>query len=286
MKPSPEDGFLIKRNHLSSKALLAVAIAVLIPLVSYLMVKSASEGAIAMPPRYYYDSVIVRMKDGKQYEDTVWHQVSNISFTNQLGQQVSFDSLMGKVVLVDFFFTHCPNICPALTRNLRRLQDAIKSGGVNEAADTAASFVHFVSFTVDPKRDSPEVLKRYADKYGVNPDIWWMLTGGKKTIYDFALNELKMGIADGNGMDTSFIHTQKIALLDKEHVMRGYYDGLDSASLSKLAGDIVYLMLEKDKNSKTVIQELKPLWPIFVLVILATGGMIFLLTRSAQFKKI
>ncbi|MBS1947932.1 MAG: SCO family protein [Bacteroidetes bacterium] len=262
---------------MSTKALLAVALAALIPLISFLVLRSASEGAIDMPGRFFYDSVEVKMQDGKQVTDTIWHKVDNISLTNQLGKSVSLDSLMGKVIVADFFFTHCPNICPALTHNMKQLQDAIKQKG--KANITAAPFVHFVSFTVDPARDTAAALKRYADKFGADPDIWWMLTGDKKKIYDFALNELKMGIADSATADSTFIHTQKMVLLDKDHVVRGYYDGLDSTSLAKLAKDIVFIMLEKDKNSKSVFAQMIPVAPILVFAIIAIVVVIYFLSR-------
>ncbi len=76
-----------------------------------------------------------------------------------------------------------------------------------------------------------------------------MYAGNKKTIYDFALNELKVGVVD-EGVDTSFLHTEKFVLLDKDYVVRGYYNGLDTTSLSTLAKDISLLMLEKDKKKK------------------------------------
>ncbi len=265
---------------MSKKAVLAICLAVLIPLISYEIVKYASDGAIAMPHRYYYDSVTVKMKDGKKIEDTIWHTVSNVSFINQLGESVSLDSVKGKVIVADFFFTHCPNICPTLTRNMKQLQDALKLQDETKRTDTP--FVQFLSFTVDPHRDSATVLKKYADKFGVDPDVWWLLTGPKKDIYDFALNELKMGIADGDGADTNFIHTQKMVLLDKQHIVRGYYDGLDSASLSKLASDIVFIMLEKDKNSKSELSELQPLLPMFVIVIVGTAVSVYFFSRKQK----
>ena len=113
-----------------------------------------------------------------------------------------------------------------------------------------SAFVHFLSFSVDPERDSVEVLKKYADRYGVNHDTWWMLTGPKKRIYDFALNELKLGLQDGGTVDSNFIHTGKFILIDKERIVRGYYDGLDTTSLSKLAEDLTLLLLEKDRKKK------------------------------------
>jgi protein SCO1/2 len=264
----------------SGKALLAICLAILVPLASYLIVKSASENAVAMPARYYYDSVITKMKDGKEVTDTLWHPVSNIVLTNQLNHTVSLDQLKGKVIVADFFFTHCPSICPTLTANMRKLQDALRKKDEMKLLDT--SFVQFISLTVDPERDSAVVLKKYADKYGVNPDLWWLLTGSKKSIYDFALNELKMGIADGEGVDSNFIHTQKMVVLDKDHVVRGYYDGLDSVALGKLAKDIVFIMLEKDKKYVSPFREIKPILPIIIFVLIATAVAVYFFSRQQR----
>jgi protein SCO1/2 len=113
-----------------------------------------------------------------------------------------------------------------------------------------SSIARFISISIDPERDSVAALKKYADKFKVNHDNWWMLTGNKKEIYDVALNELKLGLQDGEGVDTSFIHSQKFVLLDKDYLVRGYYNGLDTTSLALLAKDIGLLMLEKDKKKK------------------------------------
>ena len=220
------------------------------------------------------------MKDGKEFTDTLWHTVNDISLTNQLGNKISLQQLQGKLIVADYFFTHCPSICPTLTKNMRKLQDALKLK--DEMKMTDSNFVQFISFSVDPERDSVSALKKYADKYGVNPDVWWMLTGPKKTIYDFALNELKMGISDGEGVDSNFIHTQKMVVLDKDHVVRGYYDGLDSADLSRLARDIVFIMLEKDKHSVSPLNEMKPILPIIIIVLVATAVAVYFLSRKPK----
>lgn len=201
-----------------------------------------------MPRRYYVDSVVTTEKNGKFITDTVWHKVSDITLTNQLGSQVSLNDVKGKILVMDFFFTHCPSICPTLTRNMKKLQDALKLKNDRIRVDTP--FVQFVSFTVDPERDSVTALRKYADRFGVNHDIWWMLTGPKQKIYDYSINELKLGAPDGDVIDTAFIHTDRFVLLDKERVVRGYYRGLDSNSMAKLAEDIIFLMLEKDKKKK------------------------------------
>ena len=111
---------------MSKKAILALVLAALVPAISYLLVKFYSERAVQMPPRWFYDSVVVTEKNGKKITDTVWHQVKNISFTNQLGQQVSLYDIKGKVIVMDFFFTRCPTICPGMARAMKKLQDSFK----------------------------------------------------------------------------------------------------------------------------------------------------------------
>lgn len=228
---------------MSKKSLIAVLLAAILPLTCYFILKYVSADAVVMPKRYFYDSVQTVTKYGKTTDDTIWHQVKNFTLTNQLGKKVSLSDLNGKIIIADFFFTSCPSICPALTRNMKRIQDAFNK------TDTV---VRFLSFSVDPVRDSAERLKKYSDKFGINPDTWWLLTGPKDEIYDIAKKEFKANIADTN-VDTNFIHTQYFFMLDKDRVMRGWYNGLDSVHLSRLADDVVLLMLEKDRKKKKSI---------------------------------
>jgi len=240
--------FLLK-FEMSKKAILALSIAILIPVVSYFILKIKSDDAVVMPRRYYADSILTNTTNGKTTTDTVWHHIANIKLINQLGDTVGLYDVPNKVIVADFFFTHCPSICPTLTKNMAKLQQSFSHYNQGRRV-IDSSIVHFLSFSIDPERDSVPVLKKYADRFGVDHDNWWLLTGPKKDIYDFALNELKLGLVDGEGVDTSFIHSQKFVLLDKEHVVRGYYDGLDTLDLSRLAKDIGLLMLEKDKKVK------------------------------------
>lgn len=267
---------------MSKKALTAVLLAVLLPLIGYMLVKTAGDRAIGMPGRYFPDSVISVIRDGKTMTDTVWHTVSDFKLRNQLGRTVSLSDLSGKVIVADFFFTRCPSLCPKLTANIRKLQDALSTK--DEFKQLNPAFIQFISFSVDPERDSVPALKAYADKFGINPDIWWLLTGPKKQIYDFSFNELKLGQTDGEGIDSNFIHTQKLVLLDKERIVRGYYNGLDSAELSKLANDMVFIMLEKDKNYSSPLKEIRPILPIIIFILLATAAVVIYLSRSPKSK--
>ncbi|MEN9949337.1 MAG: hypothetical protein RLY85_89 [Bacteroidota bacterium] len=213
----------------------------ILPLASYLFVSSLSNDAIKMPPRYFYDTVVVKKERGKDVSDTVWHQIRPFKLKNQFGREVGLQDLEGRIVIADFFFTSCPSICPTLTRNMKRLQTAFKK---------TDSLVRFVSFTVDPLRDSVPRIKAYGDKFGIDHDTWWMLTGEKDEIYDLAISEFKANIASNGNIDTGFIHTEKFFLLDRNKVVRGWYNGLDSTNLDKLIKDVVLLNMERDKKKK------------------------------------
>jgi protein SCO1/2 len=108
--------------------------------------------------------------------------------------------------------------------------------------------VHLISITVNPERDSFPALRAYADRYGVNHDYWWFLTGDKKLIYDYARNQLGLSVQPGDGGADDFIHTEKIVILDKDRFVRGYYDGLDSSAIGKAAYDISLLTMEKKRK--------------------------------------
>ena len=235
---------------MNKKAILALLLAALVPAVSYVLVKYYSERAVQMPMRYFYDSVVVAEKNGKTTSDTAWHHVNNISFTNQMGQKVSLYDIKGKVIVLDFFFTRCPTFCPGMAKAMKKLQDSFKQN------DT--SFVQFISVSIDPVHDSVPQLRKFADRFSVSPDNWWMVTGDRKEIYDFALQEMRASVADAQ-IDTGFIHTSLFFVLDREKIVRGFYDGFDSVAQQRLVRDIPLLMLEKERK-KTFGEFLKELF--------------------------
>ena len=235
---------------MNQKALYALMLALLLPLVCYFIIKRYSDEAVRMPPHYFADSVITKTTNGKLQSDTVWHTLSDFSLVNQMGDTITWQDLKGKIIVADFFFTHCPTICPTLTKNMKRLQESITNG--ERVGDKTNPQTHFLSFSIDPERDSVSRLKYWADRFQIDPGKWWLLTGNKKSIYDYAINEMKIGITDGEGVDTNFIHTDHFVLIDSNRNVRGYYHGLDTTSLSRLSEDIVLLTLEKGPREKSV----------------------------------
>ncbi len=228
----------------NKKIFLALVVAVLLPLFFYLVTNELSKGKVKMPHYYLIDKIDSQVVSGKMKRDTTFHKVGDIVLTNQLGEQVSLNkSLMGKSVVLDFFFTTCPTICPRLSKNMLQLQTSFRRDPKKEASlDT---IVQFISITVNPGYDSFQVLRAYADRFRANPDHWWFLTGDKKTIYNFIRNELGISTGPGDGGADDFIHTDRFVLLDKDRFIRGYYDGLNDTDVRKCADDIVLLTLER-----------------------------------------
>ncbi len=257
---------------MNKKAILGLMLALVMPFGGYFAVKYFSENAVHMPARYFTpDSVIVSEKNGKTTTDTIWHKVKNIEFTNQLGKKVSLDDLKGKILVIDFFFSRCPSICPGMARSMKRLQNSFVKND---------SIVQFISISVDPEHDSVPQLRKFADRYNANHDTWWFVTGDKKEIYDFALNELKAGLADTN-VDSAFIHTENFFLLDTNRVVRGWFNGFDSVKQAQLVNDIPLLMLEKDRSKPSVFREFIPILPIIFIAM----GIVFIVILVLNRKK-
>jgi protein SCO1/2 len=257
---------------MNKKAIYGVLIAVLLPFIGYLAVRGYSERAVAMPRHYIFDSVVTVTKSGKEHTDTVWHKLPDFTMTNQLGQKVTWNDLNGKIVVANFFFTHCPTICPGMTLNIKKLQQGIKSS--DEVGNREANFVQFLSFSIDPERDSVTQLKKWQDKFQLNPQNWWLLTGDRKAIYDLSINDMKLMAQDGGPIDSNFLHTDYAVLIDKNRNIRGYYHTLDTTELVKLTRDIIYLSLEKDPKNKSVLAGNLEL--IMIVFVVAALGLVIL----------
>ena len=263
---------------MNKKAVYGLAIAILLPLISYFIVNAYSKNAVAMPRHYIYDTVINKTVDGKLTTDTVWHQLPDFSFQNQFGDTISWKNMEGKVVVANFFFTHCPTICPMLTKNMKRLQEEISNS--NKVGNRNPDFLQLVSFSVDPQRDSVAALKKWADRFQIDPVNWWLLTGEKKAIYDLARDHMKIGVIDNKEIDTGFMHPTYMVLIDKNRNIRGYYHGLDTLDVKQLAHDIIFLTLEKDAKRKSFFAgQFGFISMVFLITIAAVVLLLLLLKR-------
>lgn len=164
------------------------------------------------------------------------HKIRNFNLTDQQGNNVTGEELNGKIYVADFFFTACGGICPKMTKQMKRIQDAFED----------EDRVMLLSHSVTPERDSVSVMYRYAEKNGANHDKWLFLTGEKKEIYSmarkayFIVKEPAPGEDDGSGAD--FIHTENFVLIDADKRIRGYYSGIRPTSVDSLINDIRLLL--------------------------------------------
>lgn len=161
------------------------------------------------------------------------YKIPAFEFKNQYGKISSSDGWNNKIVVVDFFFTHCTAICPKMTSNLKKVQQAFNDDEIL-----------IRSFSVDPERDSVGQLRNYANQMGVNASNWELLTGDKKDIYKLARNEFMIVATDGDGGPNDFIHSEKLVLIDKQKRIRGYYDGTSKKEVDQLIVDIKKLKNE------------------------------------------
>ncbi len=166
---------------------------------------------------------------------------SNVPFSlsNQNGNTITNDHLVGKIVVVDFFFTHCPGICPKMTRNLKMVKDAIKDDPI----------LLINSFSIDPERDSVKRLADYASRFRVEGQ-WNLLTGDKAVIYRVARKSFKVDASEGDGGPEDFIHSDKFVLVDPSGRIRGYYNGTDQNQVDQLIKDIFRLKSEKSTKKQ------------------------------------
>jgi len=279
-------------------ALYALILALLIPLIAYFIIKQMSTDAVHIPKPVYEDTTISKVVKGKIEKEIIWHKIPDFKLTNQEGNEVSLHDMVRidpetgdtvpKIIVANFFFTHCATICPGMTMNIKKLQESIKKS--EKVGDRTADFVQFLSFSVDPDRDSVTALKKWADRFQINPDNWWLLTGDKKTIYDLSLNQMSLSIQDPQGVDTGFFHTDIIVLIDRDRVARmprdefgnpRPYHATEEKDLIKLSEDIVLLMLEKDKKKKSFFDgKLELLGVVFLLTMVGLGIFLVVLRKT------
>ncbi len=141
-------------------------------------------------------------------------KVPDFSFTDQNGNTITNKDYDGKVYLVEFFFTTCPTICPRMNSNLVQIQknfEGIDNFGV-------------ASFTINPKNDTPEVLKAYAEKYGITNPNWHLMTGEQEAIYKLANEGFNLYTAEDKTVEGGFEHSGNFALIDKNGFIRSRFD--------------------------------------------------------------
>ncbi len=175
-----------------------------------------------------------RILDGKTVIDTVYPKIPAFSFLNQDSVTINEKKFDNQIYVANFFFTHCPSICPTMQRNLLKVYEKYKGD----------KRIAFLSHSIDFKYDSPSVLKSYADKLGVDNDQWQFVTGSKKDVYGIAENYLVYTKEDAS-VPGGYDHQGYLVLIDQHKHIRGAYDGTNDDQVAQLFTDLEILFNEK-----------------------------------------
>src|SRR5205823_10715606 len=145
---------------------------------------------------------------------------------NQDGKNFGSAQLRGKIWIADFIYTTCPGPCPMISTRMSELQKPLKK-----------TDVHLVSFSVDPDKDTPQVLRSYAEKWQAEPGRWDFLTGPKSAIYKLSHDGFKLAVSDGSDAQGIPVHSTRMVLVDRHGQIRGYYDATEADAVTKLVAD-------------------------------------------------
>lgn len=185
----------------------------------------------------------------------VFWTVPDFALVERSGRRVTLADLRGKVWIADFIYTECTETCPLQTAYMAQLEKDL----------AAERDVRLVSITVDPKHDTPEVLRKYAIRYGADPERWLFLTGDKRVIYELAQKGFRLSVVDpddqgqgaalwplaarpayaSHGSKGLVIHSSRIVLVDRQARIRGLYPGTEPDAIQRLKQDAVKLLRER-----------------------------------------
>jgi protein SCO1/2 len=160
----------------------------------------------------------ILMKQNMGDELPVRGKGADFTYTDTEGNAVSLSSTNGKARLLYFFFASCPDICPPTTALMSQVQDELKNDGV------FGNKVEFLSVTIDPTHDTPEVLKEYAGRFDADPNGWKFLRGDEKATAELARKYEILVDKDNEG---NFSHMNLIVLLDKDGQIREWISAND-----------------------------------------------------------
>jgi protein SCO1 len=167
---------------------------------------------------------------------STYGKVPTFQLTNQNGQPFGSAQLTGKIWIADFIYTTCPGPCPMISTRMGELQKPL------EKTD-----VHLVSFSVDPGKDTPDVLRKYADNLHADPKRWTFLTGTKSSIYKLSHDGFKLAVSDGSEAEGMPVHSTRMVLVDRHGEIRGYYDAIGPDAITELVADTNHLLREQPK---------------------------------------
>jgi len=169
----------------------------------------------------------------KDIENAKNWPIKDFTFTDQTNKPFGLKDLKGRIWIADFVFTRCTDVCPPMTANMVKLQEMVKKEGLKN--------VEFVSFSVDPEADTPEALRKFADRFGADTKNWSFLTGYSQTeIENFALKNFKALVKKPKEGD-QVMHGTDFYLVGQDGKIKKTYSGFKDVPFDEMLKDIKVL---------------------------------------------
>lgn len=202
-------------------------------LIGFLLFACDSGNKEATLPILGNRDVVYSNVDGKEVADTLYHTIRDFEYFNQDSVLVRSSELKGKIWISDFFFSHCPTICPPMTSQMKRL---------NANLSDLSEHIQFLSFSIDPKRDQPSRLREYMTEHGIKANNWMFLTGDEAATHELGVNYFFVSATDDTDEPGGFAHGDIFTLVDHEGRVRGIYHGTETQAVDSLERDVRKLL--------------------------------------------
>ena len=179
----------------------------------------------------------------------VYGAVPDFELIERSGRKIGLKDLRGKVWITQFFYTNCRDVCPLIVPQMGLLHLEYQSDPEFRLK------VRFVSITADPERDTPEALRKFAERFSADRKLWLFLTGDKEKITRLAQEGFRVGIGEKEnssevkkktGEEKEILHSSRLILVDRKGQIRGYYSGLDAEAMVRLRRDLKTLLRSRD----------------------------------------
>lgn len=217
----------LKNNYKHMKGLRFLQFMVLvsilmIPILIILFLKNFSSNVYTIP--VLYENGVEDPYKECDLPTAQQHVIPEFQFYAQDSSIIGTQEMKGKLTIVDFFFTSCPSICPVMSAEMERVQDAFRE----------EDRVQIFSISLDPDFDTPAVLSEYADFHGAKSNKWFFLNGPREQTYELARCGFILPALDGGKNPDDFVHSDKFVLVDEEGRIRGYYSGTNREGVDEL----------------------------------------------------
>ena len=183
-----------------------------------LLLLTACEGVVSnkLPYIGHYDLAYSTV-DGNQVVDTIYQPIRSFTFRNQEGLQVTNESYTNKIWITEFFFTTCPTICPIMNVQMTNLTKEVHTMNMEDQ-------VQFLSFSIDPIKDTPEALKKYKGLHCRDCKNWDFLTGDEEFTHRLGIESFKVFAGREEEAAGGYAHSGAFSMVDQNGYLRGVYN--------------------------------------------------------------